>query len=385
MAPPTAMLAWDGGGSTAQEKVDRNYFLMGRAAHLFEDSFSSEHTVRTTGDNLETVAQVKSYLCAFGSEQHTHSKEALLNYTSGDVIWLPGTQFAGSQWSTYKPSFMKTTALVAMEATKDLWAAFIRTMGTPVEQRQARAQQEAQTLVNNWLSFDRAHMLTWYDDPAHRDATYVRNPNETGPGQSQSQCMQKLGGGTQADKVAALEKDQRFCLFNTMAVEGYSDLFDPEIHMFYNWQWVSLSWKHPPSGWTIPQRAADTGVRVRIRSEFTKQYMTAALVNNAPIKAVAGAPLDLIMDGTLVNALYRATFDPYLFMSYAATADGTVKLWNGTRQSSFAVARVANSQIMNLYWKQWVWADANGNVYLTRAGNPDNPNARWTIEGLHWH
>lgn len=44
------------------------------------------------------------------------------------------------------------------------------------------------------------------------------------------------------------------------------------------------------------------------------------------------------MVGARDNALYRATFDPYLFMSYAATSDGTVKLWNGTKQSSFAVA-----------------------------------------------
>lgn len=46
MAPPTQILVWDGGGYAAQYTVDRNYFLMGRAAHLFQDSFSLEHTVR---------------------------------------------------------------------------------------------------------------------------------------------------------------------------------------------------------------------------------------------------------------------------------------------------------------------------------------------------
>jgi hypothetical protein len=84
----------------------------------------------------EKVLAVKSYLCASGAEQHSHSNSAVLNYTSGDVVWLPGTRFLPG-WSSYKPSFMKTPALVATEASKDLWAAFIRTMGTPSAARAA--------------------------------------------------------------------------------------------------------------------------------------------------------------------------------------------------------------------------------------------------------
>jgi hypothetical protein len=45
-APHGVITVWDGGGTSALVTVDRNYFLFGRAVHLFEDSFSSEHTVR---------------------------------------------------------------------------------------------------------------------------------------------------------------------------------------------------------------------------------------------------------------------------------------------------------------------------------------------------
>lgn len=91
MAPKTTMKVWDGGGYSALTEVDRNYFLFGRAAHLFEDAFSSEHTVRIADDNYERVRQVKSYMCAAGSEQHTHSNAKIFDYSSGDVIWKPGT------------------------------------------------------------------------------------------------------------------------------------------------------------------------------------------------------------------------------------------------------------------------------------------------------
>jgi hypothetical protein len=386
-APATSMLVWDGGGSAAQEKVDRNYFLFGRAAHLFEDSFSSEHTVRIDTDNHEKVRQVKSYLCALGSEQHAHAKSAIFDYTSGDVIWLPGTQYVGTSWATYKPSFMKTTALVAMEATKDLWAAFIRTMATPMPQREAKARSEAQTLVDNWLSFDPAEMDKWYSDPAHRIENYVLNTGETAPGQTQSACMQNLGvaSGRQSDKVAQLQSDQRLCLFNTQPVPGYADLFDPQIHMYYNWQWVSsVTWNKPPASWTIPQRPADTGRRVQVSSVSARQPMSAPLLNNAAIQVNGNPAVDFIVVGDDNGAFLRTTYEPYLFLSYAATADGTVKLWNGTKQSSYKLTPVNNGparSIMNLYWSQYIWADGKGNVYLTKAGSPGNQNAQWILVG----
>ncbi len=393
-APPTSMLAWDGGVSApVREQVDRNYFLMGRAAHLFEDSFSSEHTVRIQNatDNHERVRQVKSYLCAYGSEQHTHSKEAILDYSSGDVIWLPESKWAGTNWQTYKPSNMKTTALVAMEATKDLWAAFIRTMAVPMDQRKAKAESEAQTLVNNWLSFDADHMRTWYADPSNRKEHYVLNPGESGPGQTQTTCMKGLGvkSGSQAEKVAELQSTQALCLWNAQAMEGYSDLFDPQIRMFYSWEWKSGSWKYDvPPGWRGLERPADTGQRVRVSLFNPRRPMSAKLGNNEYVR-LGGQPLDLIMvptpdnvsgSSTQNNYFFRTRFDPWLFLSYTATADGTVKLWNGTKNSSYQIGQADQAKsIMNLHWKQYVWTDQNY-IYLTRKGDPKNMNSQWWIE-----
>jgi len=179
MAPNERILMWDGGAASTQYEVDLHYFLLGRAAHLLQDSFSSEHTVRapnSTGSSgtvadLITIKEVKSYQCATGTEQHSHSTANILSYASGDVIWNEGTRLSTGSWSNYIPSNMKTNALLATEASKDLWAAFIRTMGQPQAGRAAWAKTEAQTIVNEWMSFNPTTMTQWYDNAANRDAT----------------------------------------------------------------------------------------------------------------------------------------------------------------------------------------------------------------------
>jgi hypothetical protein len=257
-APKATIPVYDGGVSSSAVSVDKNYFLFGRAAHLFEDSFSSEHTVRIPDDNYVKVRQVKSYLCALGSEQHTHALSAVLDYSSGDVIWkstVDGRLNPG--WSAYKASNMKPVALVAAEATKDLWAAFVRTMGVPADQRAAVAQAEADTLVQHWLSYDEAEMLAWYDDQAHRDATYVLASGQTGKGKTQAECMRGLDVGTtdQAAYVRQLEASQRRCLYNVLPQPGASGEFDRQLHIWYSWRWRNgpvLPMSNPPPGWKIP-------------------------------------------------------------------------------------------------------------------------------------
>lgn len=395
-APEMKMLVWDGGVLKPELKeVDRNYFLFGRALHLFQDSFSSEHTVRLQNDTPETVRQVKSYLCALGSEQHSHDQNAVvLTFDSGDVIWVSKTRWISPDWSTYKPSNMKPMALVAMEATKDLWAAFIRTMAVPPTQRKAKAQQEAQTLVNNWLSFNAQEMQGWYINRDHRGDTYVFMSSQDGQnskGQTQHDCMVKLQvpSGKQADKVKQLEHDQRVCLFNMEAVPGYSDLFDPEIHSFFNWQWTSLtSWNIPKPEWKIPNHFADRGRRETITSMSRALPMTALLPleNNRVVETKNLAPVHFILvsasdDPAKVNdeVFLRARFAPHLFLSYNATPDGTVKLWKGTTESSYKLSPAAGNamSIMNLHHKQYIWTDDAGGVFLTSKGKHGNKNAQW--------
>ncbi|MGZ5433445.1 MAG: hemolysin D [Thermoanaerobaculia bacterium] len=385
MAPPTQIYVWDGGGYAAQYTVDRNYFLMGRAAHLFQDSFSSEHTVRLPADNYTTVKQVKSYLCAFGSEQHSHTTPNTFNYSSGDVIWNVGTGLSAG-WSAYIPSNMKTNALVAMEGMKDMWAAFIRTMATPLDQRQNKAQSEAQTLVNNWLSFNSSSMGSWYTTTTNRDATYVLNTGESAPGQTQTACMTGLNVGTtsQSAYVNTLAQNQKVCLFNLQPVPGYTDLFDTSMHMPFNWQWINyVTWSQPPSGWSIPQRAADTGIRVNITSVKTGHGMTGKVGVNQYVNVNSGPNLNFIQVAMPNNTGYyfRSADDPTLFLSYTAGSSGQVKLWNGTLQSSYTLPAAGKyTGILNQYWNQYMWVDSKGNVFLSSKGDPSSSSAQWTVK-----
>src|SRR5260370_2315772 len=196
---------------------------------------------------------------------------------------------------------MKYGALAATEGTKDLWAAFIRTMATPVEQRQATALAEATTLVNNWLGYDENEMKTWYDDEAHRDATYVLAQGQTGKGRTQQQCMANLGVGTddQLTYVRELEATQRQCLYNAVPWRGYEDLVDTSMRTWFSWQWRNkIVYENPPADWQIPNLPADSAVRVRIKSVANGQYMSAphGVVSDPWVYCKPGTkPLDFVL------------------------------------------------------------------------------------------
>ena len=389
-APKTTISVYDGGVTSSSVSVDKNYFLFGRAAHLFEDSFSSEHTVRSPDDNYVTVRQVKSYLCALGSEQHSHAVSAILDYSSGDVIWKSTVDGRlNPTWNAYKASNMKPVALVAAEATKDLWAAFVRTMGLPASQRESAARTEANVLVQHWLSYDEQDMLTWYDDPAHRDATYVLAKGQTGKGKTQTQCMADLDVGTtdQQTRVRQLEADQRQCLYNAIPWSGYSDQFDPQLHIWYSWRWRNgpvLPVSDPPAGWKIPNQG-DTGSRVRIKSLSNQKYMVApgGIVPDSLIYNRSGTPLEFIAVGPQSQTMFRSTVDPLLFLDYRA-ATGAVKLFApGTEEPASYDLKPAGQgrSIRNTYWNQYIWLSGD-EPYLTRSGDPKNLNAQWSLEGL---
>jgi hypothetical protein len=395
MAPASIMSVYDGGalGSTAVE-VDRNYFLFGRAVHLFEDSFSSEHTVRSWVDNYTKVRQVKSYLCAKGSEQHTHATPTPLDYSSGDVVWSQKESLDPS-WSGYKASNMKIPALVATEATKDLWAAFIRTMGTPLAQREAAAVAEATTLVNNWLSFDAKEVTGWYATAANRVENYVLADGESGPGDTVQQCMDRLSKGTtQQAFVAKLQALQRICLYNAIPWPGYEDLFDTSMHMYYSWQWRSnVVYKTPPAGWTIPELPADSGTPIRIKSVANGRYLIApdGLASGSYIYAKAGSPLEFTLVGTRdavgvrANATLRLTNAPSLFFSYTA-ATGAAQLYAPgwvLSPTNYVISPVGhqNSAIKSVAWNEYVYLyGPTQSPYIDRNGNPSTPNGQWYFE-----
>jgi hypothetical protein len=383
-APHGVITVWDGGTYSALVTVDRNYFLFGRAVHLFEDSFSSEHTVRIDSDNYERVRQVKSYLCAAGSEQHSHSQKAVLDYSSGDVVWKVGTRFEPG-WKSYKASNMKTVALVGTDGTIDLWAAFIRTMNKDDKDRADAARKEAKDLVDHWLGFDKDEMKTWYGDESHRDATYVLGSGQSGKGMSVGQCMVGLGVGTDdQDKYARqIEDNRRLCLYNVVPVLGFSDAQDPELKMPYNWQWRDpLVWKTPPKDWKLPDVVVPPEVKVKIKSVKTGNYMVASdgVANNSWIYVKDGDPLKWVVVGDKDNAIFRLDSAP-LFLSYRLTT-GAVKFYDTATDAEYKLGKQdGKSTIYNLRYKDYLWLDGKS-PYVSGKGDPKKDSAQWKIDGL---
>jgi hypothetical protein len=331
---------------------------------------------------------------------------AVFNYSSGDVVWKPGTGLDPS-WKAYKASNMKNTppggagrdpgngaALVAVEATKDLWAAFIRTMGTPVGQRLSVARAEATTLVNNWLSYDQQEMQAWYNTASNRDATYVLAQGQSGPGKTQQACMAGLDVGTddQMTYVRQLQATQRQCLYNAVPWAGYSDLFDTQERIWFAWRWLNgptSPLSDPPSGWQIPNLPADSGVRVQIKSAANQQYLSApdGIQPDAWVYAKAGStPLDFILVGPKNNGVFRLTQSPLLFLSYRLV-DGAVKLYAPGWKidpTNYALASAGAAwSIKNIAFNQYMWLSSSSqSPYISGTGNPSNTNSQWYIDGL---
>jgi hypothetical protein len=304
------------------------------------------------------VRQVKSYLCAAGSEQHSHSQLQVLEYKSGDVIWKPGTRFDGG-WSGYKASNMKPVALVSVEGMKDVWAAFIRTMNKDNNQRADHARKEANRLIDSWLNFNSEETKHWYDNEANRDSTYVLAPGQGGKGQTVEACMKNLGNKTQAQRAKEIEDNRRICLYNIEPVLGFSDAQDPELKMPYNWQWRStLTWLTPPANWKIPDVKVPPEIKVKIKSVKNKDYLVApdGLANNNWIYAKDGDTLKWVVVGDRDHAIFRSDAAP-LFLSYRLTT-GAVKLYDSATDAEYKIGKHdGKDTIYNLRYKDYMWLD----------------------------
>jgi hypothetical protein len=234
-APAGTLKAWDGGGYSVKVDVDRNYFLFGRASHLLQDSFSADHAVRDVADGYQQVRGIKTYLCTLHSDQHSHVKpfalDPGLNYEKvGDIIWR------NRQWD-WTPVNVKLNALTSVEAMKDAWAAFIRTMALPQAQRQAAAEAAARQIAATWLSFDEAAVIERYDDPdaPQKIPTFVTN---------QAKCDKDNGAAGDLEKMAA---NRKTCIWNMIATDGTTER-DTSMHNYYRWDWrKGGSFEKPPA------------------------------------------------------------------------------------------------------------------------------------------
>jgi hypothetical protein len=144
----------DGGTLQRSLKARRDYFLFGRAAHLFQDSFSLEHADRTAKDRFKTVRDIKSYVCTRGSYQHKHGlPSAMLNLygisqenydNHGDVLWKDRGPLG---LSPNEQENLKEHANAAYYAMMDLWRAFVR-----AKQPGADAEKKVDDVIKTWMS-----------------------------------------------------------------------------------------------------------------------------------------------------------------------------------------------------------------------------------------
>jgi hypothetical protein len=115
--------------------VQRDTYLLGRAFHLLQDSFSPEHTIRT-GPGLRLIAEIKHYGCLTGTFQHSHAKPLMQNRKkNGDIIWL--------NWTNHK---LTRVAQAALRASKDLWRAFYAAKANP-----STAHQQIDKVIAKWF------------------------------------------------------------------------------------------------------------------------------------------------------------------------------------------------------------------------------------------
>jgi hypothetical protein len=161
------------------------------------------------------------------------------------------------------------------------------------------------------------------------------------------------------------------------------------MHMYFSWQWRrKFKYVDPPADWSIPDRPSDTGVRVRIKSVASRQYMTAptGIGQNAPIYVKSGSPpLDVILVGSQQDGVFRVATAPRLFLSYTSI---TGALWlydfGANPPTNYVLAHAGPGwSIKNTNWKQYMNLNTSTDTpYVNRNGNPSNPNSQWLIEGL---
>jgi hypothetical protein len=399
MAPDGTLNAWDGGGWSVLNAVDGHYFLFGRALHLFEDSFSPDHTVRVDEDKYRKVRQVKAYLCASGSEQHAHASpihNPSQFYGSGDVIWRSMSGKAGAEdWSAYVPSNMRDYALAATEGTKDAWAAFIRTMAQPRTMREAFARKEAQKVAARWMAFDEAELRRWYSDPVHRKETYVRASHEHvsedgGKGQTIEQCMARdWKGASQAKQLADFAERRRTCLYNMLpAAEGGE--VDGSLRLAFDWKWRNRAkLEAPPKDWQVDKPRLQT-VQVQLANRVNQTYMRqeSGYIYNDPVvnpqnvtfdvTYAPGIPLSQNVIRFAVNA------EPGKFLSRAGTSWGLVGIYSGDGKGHFSLDRRADGYygIKNVDDNQWMYMHSDAKTYINRDGDPQKADGQWRVDGL---
>ncbi len=204
----------DGGADVKAYTARKAYFLFGRAAHLFQDSFSTEHGDRDEATGYKTITDIKSYVCTSGSVGHTHDKP--LSGHHGDVIWFHDLASMGHDYSDKN---VKPYALAAILAMEDLWVAFMYARYGGNSDTLKAANRFADVMTKKWMSYD---------------------PNKAGHTESaawltlatQPACDKKV------DMPTVQTVDHARCIKQIAPIGAERD---PHLGMPYNWTWAKGS------------------------------------------------------------------------------------------------------------------------------------------------
>jgi hypothetical protein len=161
--------------------VSKPYFLLGRVAHLVQDSFSPEHTIRGTGatfvmdppyysgtsteNDYSQIAEIKDWDCAPNTYQHKHvGASALVSdmNVSGDLIWKKYSERENTTTATVAD--LKPVAKAAYNATQDLYRAFVAARARWRQERVQKAgergpgynpAQDLDAFITRWMTLNR--------------------------------------------------------------------------------------------------------------------------------------------------------------------------------------------------------------------------------------
>ena len=253
--------AYDGGAASNEVEVERRFFLFGRALHLLQDSFSSEHTVRDAQDHFMAVRQIKGYLCARGADHHSFATPTAKNYNgNGDVIWNEDV----SNFGKYTAANMKPVARAALEATKEAWAAFFRVLAEGDKaKRRNLAMFEAKRVAGLWMQYSPDDVKKWYAVEKHQGKTFTKGGSYLPENNDDeyAKCVEimegkfgKTGKTTAKEKMAAIQKTlldhQAACLANIQVKDNNRLDFDANLHIPFYWEWkTTFQWLPTPKGW----------------------------------------------------------------------------------------------------------------------------------------
>jgi hypothetical protein len=110
--------------------VSEGYFLLGRAMHLLQDSFSEEHVTRSGfSPDDHAIVNVNTRVCTPGATKHAFQDGLSVHYgeecaevddwgLNGDVIW-----------TSKRRDKLKPSAKLAVVATTELIEAFVQALG----------------------------------------------------------------------------------------------------------------------------------------------------------------------------------------------------------------------------------------------------------------